>query len=260
MGFNTLSDMLDTKRFRIIDSHAHVGFYNQFSIKNANEDDLVKQMDEVGIEKMAFSPMQALNIDCVGGNDYTANIIKKYPGRFIGMATVNPHRREEILPELGRCFDRLGMSMIKLHPEEANCPMDNPVYDLVLGFAAERKLAILNHDWQSPKRMEKLAVKYPGITFIQAHSGGNWDGSRIDDYFRVAREYPNAYIDICASPVFYNALERLTELVGSDKILFGSDAPFLNLGYAVGKVMMANISTEDKQKIFADNFLQIIKE
>ncbi len=260
MENKTLSQVLDTSGYRIIDSHAHLGCYAKFNIISHDADSLVKQMDELGVQRAALSHMLGLKTDCRTGNDFTGEAIKNYPDRIIGMATINPNRKEEVIKELERCFDKLGMSMIKLHPEESNCNMERPVYTMVYDFANERGLPIMNHSWEEPKRMETLANKYKNVRFIQAHSAGNWDGHREEDYFRVARECENAYVDIVASPVFYNALEKTVELVGEDKILFGTDFPFLNLGYGLGKVLMANISREAKQKILADNFLKILGE
>lgn len=254
-----LRGRLDTGRFRIVDSHAHLGFYAPFDIQGDCADDLIKQMDQVGVDCAALSPLAGLGVDVPLGNDSTAAMLKKYPNRLIGMAVVNPNRPETILPELERCFSALGMGMIKLHPSFTKCPMSSKNYDAVYGFANERGLAILNHDWESPERMERLANRYPNMRLIQAHSAGNWDGHREDDYFRVARDCENAYVDVCASPIFYDALEKLVDIVGEDHIVFGSDMPFLSLGYAVGKVMMANLTDEVKQKILADNFMRALK-
>ncbi len=258
MIYENLATRLDTSKYHIIDSHAHLGKYALFHIPSGEAEDLVAQMDKLGVSQIAISPMLGLRMDCVRSNDMTYEAMQKYPERIIGMATINPNRKDEIIPELERCFDKLGMSMIKLHPDETACHMDNPVYELVYDFASERGLAIMNHSWEDPKRMEKLAGKYPNVRFIQAHSAGNWDGHRVEDYFRVARECPNAYVDLVASPVFYDALEKTVELVGEDKILFGSDAPFLNLGFELGKILLANISHTAKEKILAKNFQKII--
>lgn len=253
-----LRERLNTKKFRIVDSHAHMGYNAPFDIQGNCVDDLIKQMDHVGVEQAAVSHLTSLSADCKLGNDWTEDMIRKYPGRILGMAVVNPNRPSEILPELERCFDKLHMSMIKLHPEMHGCPMSRKSYDLIYGFANERGLMILNHDWQSPARMEELTRRYPNVRLVQAHSAGNWDGHREDDYFRVARDNEHAYVDICASPIFYDALEKLVPLAGEDNILFGSDMPFLSLGFAVGKVMMADLSDEIKQKILADNFLRAL--
>lgn len=258
MPDKSIRDRLDTRRFRIVDSHAHLGFYGPFDIQGDCTDDLVRQMDRVGIEAAAISPLVGLDVDVPAGNDDVGRMIQKYPDRFIGMAVVNPNRPETILPELERCFDTLGMRMIKLHPDFARCPMTAASYDAVYGFAQERGLLILNHDWQSPQRLETLAKRYPRMRMVQAHSAGNWDGHHPYDYFRVARDNENVFVDICASPVFYDALEKLIPLAGEDNILFGSDMPFLSLGFAVGKVMLAGLPDETKQKILADNFLRAL--
>lgn len=250
---------LDTSRFRIVDAHAHLGENRYFDIPSGYADGLIAQMDRIGIAQAAISAMIGLYMDCRLGNDWVAQAMERYPGRFIGMATVSPGRPEEIIPELTRCFDGLQMSVIKLHPNESEYPMSHPVYEQIYPFAQERGLPILNHDWQSPARLMKLAARYPRVRFIQAHSAGNWDGRREDDYFRLARDCENVYVDICASPIFYGALEKLVDLAGPDHILFGSDFPFLNLGFGVGKVMIAYLTDEVKQKIFADNFLRLLE-
>jgi len=244
--------------FKIIDSHAHLGSYSRFHIEQGGIEELIRQMDRIKVEKITISPMIGLQTDAKLANDITHECIKQYPSRVWGMATLNPNREGEVIDELERCFDTLGMTLIKLHPEESKCPMSRKVYEKVYAFAQERSLPILNHDWQSPERLAKLAETYPAVRFVQAHNGGNWDGKREDPYFDLARDHEHIYIDICASPIFYDALEKLVEYVGPKKILFGSDAPFLNLAFEVGKVILSNLSDDDKQLIFADNFLRMI--
>ncbi len=246
--------------YRIIDSHAHLGAYSRFHIEGGGIEELICQMDRIKVEQITISPMIGLRTDAKLANDITHECILRYPGRVLGMATINPNREHEVIGELERCFDTLEMTLIKLHPEESNCPMSRKVYDRVYAFAQERSLAILNHDWQSPARLAKLAETYPAVRFVQAHNGGNWDGKREDPYFDLARDHQHIYIDICASPIFYDALEKLVAYVGSTKILFGSDAPFLNLAFEVGKVILSELSDSEKQLILADNFLRMIEQ
>ena len=244
--------------YRIIDSHAHLGSYSRFHIEDGSIEDLIDQMDTAGVQKITISPMIGLRTDAKRANDITSGCIKKFPERVLGMATLNPNREDEIIEELERCFNTLGMTLIKLHPEESHCPMSRKVYERVYAFAQERSLAILNHDWQSPERLSKLAETYPDVRFVQAHNAGNWDGKREDPYFDLARDHEHIYVDICASPIFYDALEKLVEYIGAEKILFGSDAPFLNLAFEVGKVVLSDLSEKEKQLIFADNFIRMI--
>lgn len=251
-------EKMDVSSYNIIDSHCHVGGYYKFHYADGDIDALVKGMDEIGVSKIAVSSITAIEVDCVKGNDMVAEAVRKYPDRVIGMAAVNPNRPEEITGELIRCFDRLNLSMIKLHPAFYACPMTSPNYEPVYEFANERRLCILNHSWEDPKLLERLSIKYPEINFIQAHSAGNWDGHREDGFIELAKYQENVYVDIVASPVFYDALEKLVDKVGANKILFGSDYPFLNLGFGIGKVVLSDLSEEEKRLIFHDNFHRIL--
>ena len=254
----TLSEMLDTKRFKIVDSHCHLGPLGTFDIQDSGIDDMVSIMDSLNVEAMCIAPHLGLRLDCKRANDYTFEALTRYPERFIGMGMVNPNREEEITGELERCFDELKMTIIKLHPNESKCPMTRKSYQKVYDFASERSLPILNHDWQSADRVEKLAKKYPNVIFIQAHNGGNWSGKTEDPYFNLANDLDNFYIDICASPICYGSLEKLLDKVSEDKILYGSDTPFLNMAYGLSKVLMADLDDDIKQKILSSNFLKII--
>lgn len=255
---NDILQKLETSHFYIIDAHAHLGHLSTFDIQGGDIDDLIHTMDRIGIDQIAIAPHLGLKFDSQRSNDYTAAAMEKYPTRIIGMATLNPNRPWEIKNELIRCFDQLGMSVIKLHPSEANCPMDRSEYQYVYDFASERSLPILNHDWESVSRLEKLSQKYPNINFLQAHNGGNWNCHYEDPYFELVRECGNVYFDICASPISYNSLELLLEKLGTDHVVFGTDAPFLNFAYGLGKVLYANITDEIKQKIFSKNYLKFL--
>ena len=47
--------------------------------------------------------------------------------------------------------------------------------------------------------------------------------------------------------------------VGPEKILFGSDIPFLNGAAQIGKLYEDGISDNDREKIFHDNAVKLLK-
>ena len=259
---NSLNSLFDTQKYEIIDGHAHLGPLSTFDIqRDGSIESMIAAMDRIGISRVAIAPHLGLKFDAERSNNMTAAAMKKYPGRIIGMATVNPNEDEKyILKELKRCFDSLHMTVIKLHPNESSCPMDRSIYDSIYGFANERGIPILNHDWGAPERLRFLAHKYTKINFLQAHNAGNWDCHYEDPFFQLARDTDNIFLDICASPIHYGALEKLVEIVGDDKLIFGTDAPFLNFAFGVGKVLTADISELSKKKIFAINYKKFIRE
>ena len=54
-------------------------------------------------------------------------------------------------------------------------------------------------------------------------------------------------------------MERLTAGAGAEKILFGSDCYFFSMTQQIGKVLGADLSDDEKQKILSGNALRILE-
>jgi predicted TIM-barrel fold metal-dependent hydrolase len=244
---------------RVVDGHGHLGYYHNTRIIPTDAEAMIRVMDRVGVEKICVSSFLSIGPDCKAGNDMVADAINKSPDRFIGYGVVNPNRPQEIDSELRRCFENLGMRAIKLHPVTHQVPIDGSAYQRVFDFAANQHLPILSHDWGKPAFLDRLASDYPDISFIIAHTGF-WDGRSDFAYAGVIGCHDNVYLDLAYSNIFYEALERLVALIGAPKIVFGSDFPLHDLGYQLGRVIFARLSTDEKQKILGLNMLRIIGE
>ena len=55
-------------------------------------------------------------------------------------------------------------------------------------------------------------------------------------------------------------LERFVKEVGADKVLFGSDIPFLEPAAEIAKIVYARISESDKKKILGLNMKRLLEE
>ncbi|MBL7199352.1 MAG: amidohydrolase [Anaerolineae bacterium] len=241
---------------RVIDAHAHLGDYYNFYIPRPEAASMVEVMDRLGIEQAWISALPACGADVPRGNDMTAAAVRAYPGRFVGYASVNPHTPERVRDELERSFDQLGLSLIKLHPAIVEYPISGPAYEPVWRFASERGAIVLSHTWGgaptcSPCHFEPLARAHPDVTYLLGHSGGVPVGFR--EAIEVAQTCPNVYLDICCSTMSSVWLERIVNEVGSDRVLFGTDMPFLDPTYLVGRLACAALSDADKRRVFGQN-------
>ena len=54
-------------------------------------------------------------------------------------------------------------------------------------------------------------------------------------------------------------MEAIVDLIGEDKIIFGTDAINLDPKYELGKVAFSTLSDTVKEKIFARNYLKILE-
>jgi predicted TIM-barrel fold metal-dependent hydrolase len=160
---------------------------------------------------------------------------------------------------LERCFKSPGIRALKLHPAFHGYPVSGERYRPAYEFAQDRELAILNHDWGSAENLSNLATKYPKAKFIQAHTAGWWNGVDTEKYFELARELDNVYLDLAASIAYDGAFERILELVPFEKLLYGSDSPYMDMGYQIGRILFAGMPFANKKKIFGENARRLLR-
>lgn len=245
-------------KYRIIDAHGHLGYYKLFNNPDCNAEGLVKSMDRSGIERICVSALAGLEVEYKYGNNMVADAINKYRDRILGYACINPFEREDIIPELERCFDKLGMTAIKLHPDLSGCPADSRNYIPVYEFAHERKLVIMSHSFGSAQNLCSIADKYYNVKFIQAHYGSAWDGNSEIDILKAIRQLSNAGLDTAGSGSYAGAFEKTVDFLGEDKLIFGTDAPFFDACHQIGNVVFSDIDENAKVKILGDNFLNLV--
>ena len=253
---------LDQAGLKVIDAHAHLGAYFNFYIPRPNAATMVTTMDRLGVAQACICSIPACGADVPRGNDMTAAAVRAYPDRFVGYASVNPHYPERVLPELERSFDQLGLSMIKLHPSIVEYPISGPAYEPVWRFASERHTVVLSHSWSgesncSPKQFEPLAKAYPDVIFILGHSGGTPAG--YAEAIDAALEYPNIYLDICRSAMSRVWVERIVTKAGPDRVLWGTDFPFLDPVYLIGRLACTTLSDEAKRKVFGESMEKLLQ-
>jgi predicted TIM-barrel fold metal-dependent hydrolase len=232
----------------IIDAHVHLGTWFSSYVHEGEADGLIRSMDRLNIRAMALIAFDSIAADMRGGNDRVFAAMQKYPGRFLGYATVDPNEPKAMAKELDRCFDKLGFHAIKFHCGTHGVPADHDAYRAALEFANRHGLAVLIHGHITAKMLEM----YPRAQFLSAHVGG-WEGRQPHYAVELAKRHPNIHMELCSSAVFNGVMERLVAEVGADRIVHGSDAPLMDPGFQLGRVLAAKISSADKRKILHDN-------
>jgi predicted TIM-barrel fold metal-dependent hydrolase len=238
----------------IIDAHAHLGTWFSSYVNAGEADGLVRSMDRLKIQATALIAFDSIAADMRGGNDRVFAAMQKYPGRFLGYATVDPNEPKAMSNELQRCFDKLGFHAVKFHCDTHGVRSDHEHYRPALEFANEHGLAVLIHGHIT----DKMLVSYPRAQFLCAHAGG-WEARDPLYAAELAKRYPNIHMELCSSTVFNGAFEKLVEEVGPDRIVHGSDAPLMDPGYQLGRVLAARIPAAAKKKILYDNAARLFR-
>ena len=247
----------------IFDCHGHLGVHPDFPAYKHTAEEMLEVMDLLNIEVLAITSTRACYTDCPRGNAEVDQALRKYPQRFRGYITVNPRPPGEGLRELERWSHFHRPPLIKFHPDLHKYPVNGEAYQPLWDFAHQTRGVVLVHTWESdpncgPLMLAPIGRSYPHARIVVGHSGVTWRG--YEQALEAAEAAPNTYLDITGSQSHRTMLERMVARVGADRILFGSDLPYLEAAMAIGRVLSAKISDQDREKIFRKNFMTLIEE
>lgn len=247
--------------WRIIDAHAHLGPWEAFYIPTPDAAAMVAMNERLGIGLTGLASNMAIDSDYARGNDLTAQAVRSFPGRLFGYVVPHPRYADGVLPELRRGFDELGLRAIKLHPGVHNYSILEPACADIWRFAEERRAFVLSHTWEGdercrPKAFGQLAEEHPAVCFVLGHSGGGPAGRR--EAAEAARAHGNIYLEICGSRLMGADVEYLVGEVGAERVLFGTDSPWIDPRFTLGKVAYANLSDEQLRLILGENMGRLL--
>ncbi|MFI6483182.1 amidohydrolase family protein [Nonomuraea sp. NPDC050663] len=234
----------------IIDAHGHLGTWPDFLIPEPTAAGMVGLMDRAGIDMIGISHLLAVGPDAVAGNELALAAAAEFPGRFGVWQVYNPHHRTPLATE--------GVWGVKIHPDVHQCRLDDPRYEPVF----ELGLPVLSHGqtdspWSDPSQFAEVARRHSRIPLLMGHSG-LWPYG----FARAARfssEHPNLYLETCGSKATGRWIARLVELAGARKVVYGSDACFLDLRVGYGRVALAPLSDADRALVLGGNLARILE-
>jgi predicted TIM-barrel fold metal-dependent hydrolase len=188
-------------------------------------------------------------------NEQVARLMARYPDVVLGLCYVNPLFPEDSLAEMERWLGQGGFAGLKLWvAARAHQPA---VADLV-AWCAARDIPICQHVWEkatgnltgesTSEDFQTLAKRFPHAPLIMYHTGGDFERG-----VRAVRHLDHVFCEIGGSDAVDGALERVVNMVGADRVLFGSDQPGRSIASQLSKVLGARISDADKEKILFKN-------
>lgn len=241
----------------MIDTHAHLGKWFNFHYDEGDYISMVRIMDRIGIKSAWISSLMGIGPNYRLGNEMVLEAIRAFPNRFKGYVVLSPHFSEDMPEELNFRFSQ-GFMGIKLHPDTHMYPLDGPRYRYAYEFANKIKCPVLIHTWgeRDVRSFIEVAKSYPDAIFIMGHSGGDIKSMLLAG--GLVSAVNNVYLDLTGSAMYNGIIEYYVDKVGSEKVLFGTDFPFIDPRPAIGWVKGSNISEEDKANILYRNAERIL--
>lgn len=105
---------------------------------------------------------------------------------------------------------------------------------------------------QELSRFRAVLDKIPEAKLIMAHSGC-FDFESIID---LMKEFPNTYTDISIQPS--DNIRKLIAEIGSERIMFGTDYPFVTQAFSILSVLRATDNELDRKNIFSNTAKRLL--
>ncbi|MBA7684042.1 hypothetical protein ES703_92431 [subsurface metagenome] len=246
--------------------------YSQPDAKLATADELIASMDEDGVDiSVIINYGWTTHEFCVETNDYILESIARYPKRLIGFCSVQPNSCEAAIDEIERCVKggikgvgemRPDMQLFDLRDEEVMKPF--------IEVIAKHKLILLTHTSEpvgheysgkgsiTPGILYPFITSFPDLTIVCAHWGGGLPFYALMP--EVKQAMTNVFFDTAASPLLYSpqVYNQVIQLVGADKILFGSDYPLLTPGRLLKEINSLDLPEETRSLILSGNAQRLL--
>lgn len=266
----------------IIDVHAHLptieylktGVFGSLSnVSPKSIEEMIREYDEAKVDKITILGMDA---ETTSGykvsNDYIAKVVDEYPERFIGFASVDPHKGRMAIKELERAVKDLKLKGLKLHPIfQKFFPNDKSVYPLY-DKCVELGIPILFHGgfelvgagqkggegvrlkYARPMFFDDVAADFPELKICIAHPGWPW----IDEQIAVVMHKGNVFMDLSGvRPKYFGNMQSLMTYlkveIFNSKVMFGTDYPFVNPSTWLREFVELKLKPEIEKKILGEN-------
>ena len=244
----------------IYDVHTHL-WSGRFE---ENKRELLRAAEAYHIDKLFVSGLNSMpnpsEEQAAEVNQAVWQFKKEQPGLVEGYVYVSPEH-PGALESIRRGIEDWGFVGVKLWMASL---CDDPRVFPVVEQCIEYRAPILIHSFhkavgQLPfettgEHVANLARRYPQARILMAHLGGNaYHG------LPAIRDCPNVWTDICSSIVRGDSLSYALELLGEDRILFGTDMPG---SYLVNQGQVEELAVSDrvKEKIFYRNACKLFEE
>lgn len=259
--------MLRPGALALMDDEAHRGVAELLEHPSA----LLEHMDEEGISRICCINYVAPEVMGFGRevNDWIASFTKANRDRLLPVGSVNPLIESSAADEISRVLD-LGIRMIKIHPPHQLFSPNAYRTGGLRGLAAvyeecqSRGVPVMIHTGTSvfpgarnvfadPMPVDDVAIDYPELTIILAHTGRPLYG---DTAYFLARRHPNVYLDVSGIPPvsLRKYVPRLESI--ADKVLWGTDWPSPGVTSLKGNVddfVALGYSEEVQKKVLWSN-------
>ena len=246
--------------------------YSDPKAKMATAEELIASMDEAGVDiSVILNYGWTTHELCVETNDYIIDSVSRYPQRLVGFCAVQPQSSKAAVAEIERCAKAGIKGVGELRPDIQLFDLgDEVVMEPLVEVLRKHQLVLLlhasepvGHDYPgkgsiTPDILYPFITSFPDLKMVCAHWGGGLPFYALMP--EVKKAMSNVYFDTAASPFIYSpqVYNQVIQLVGADKILFGSDYPLLAPSRLLEEIKALDLPEETKNLILSGNAQRLL--
>jgi predicted TIM-barrel fold metal-dependent hydrolase len=251
---------------------AFESLYRSTTARIASREELLQTMEAQGVQRSVIFGFPWEKKDHFRRhNDYIVESVQRHPDRLIGFccfSPLSPHGQEEVT----RCLDAglAGVGELAVYQSGFSKEMIRSL-QAVMKICADRNVPVLLHTnepvghvypGKTPVRLSEiydLLKQHPSNKIVLAHWGGG-----LFFYSLMKKEVrdvlKNVWFDTAASPYLYipEVYRIAGELLGFEKILFGSDYPLLKPDKYFREMAEAGMSSEVLGMVKGENAARLL--
>jgi predicted TIM-barrel fold metal-dependent hydrolase len=229
-------------------------------------------MDEQQIQKSVIFGFPWNTVDYYRRhNDYIIDAVERYPNRLIGFCCFDLFSKKAA-SEAERCLGSglSGVGELAVYETNRSSEIMTALGE-VMTLCRHRSVPLLLHANEpvghqypgktnmSLRHLYGLLKAYPENRIVLAHWGGGLFFYALMKK-EVTETLKNVWFDTAASPYLYHphVYRIASEIVGIDKILFGSDYPLLRPERYFKEMAGAGVSQEHYDKIVGNNAVRLL--
>ncbi|MCX8072304.1 MAG: amidohydrolase family protein [Candidatus Binatia bacterium] len=201
-------------------------------------------------------------------NDEVAELVRRAPGRLVGIASVDLRSPMAAVRELRRCVRELGMRGLRVLPWLWERPPNHrwyyPLYVECIELGIPFCLQVGHTGPLGPSDpgrpipyLDEVALDFPELVIVAGHIGYPW----TEEMIALATKYPNVFIDTSAyKPKRYPpALREFLRGHGRSKVLFGSNYPMIFPADCLTEIDSLELDEQARRLFLGENACRVFR-
>lgn len=231
---------------------------------------MLAQMDDAGVEKAFMAAWTMFSywtkkILMETHIEEVAEVTRKYPDRFVGLAGYNPFKIMESLRLIDRAVKAYGFKGVYVHIFGFDMPLNDskmyPLYakcqelDIPVSMQVGYVLEAMPSDTGRPIYLDRIALDFPKLKIIGSHTGYPW----CEELISICYKFDNIYFGVDAhmprylEPTVINYIKTR----GKDKVIWGTNGiPWKPMLKQIDEL---GLTDEVKAKLLRENAIKVFK-